>query len=309
MVHIINPRSFLVSRLKGVHVFGFDGAPCSQRVCFALAEKGLLCHRSVPWKSAVPTDCEAIPGAYTFRQVSLIRKEHLDPDYAAIQPNLVVPALLHHGRLHIESMDIIAYLDETRPANPLAPASASERQLCEDLVELGKALHVSVRYVSFHWGLRGLGKLNDKEEQQLRQLEQAGSPENLVDFYSRFDRNAIDATTFVGHLRALESGWEEQEARLASDGRPYLTGRQFSKADIIWAIKTQRIFECGYPLKQNFPNLHAWFTQARKRRGFQGGVVRNNWLMSNAFRLKAAFENLTGTGIARSSAAASSASV
>ncbi len=308
MVHIINPPSLLVPQLKGVHVFGFDGAPCSQRVCFALAEKGLLRHRSVPWKSAAPEDCKAVPGAYIFRPVSLIRKEHLDPEYAAIQPNLVVPALVHDGNLHIESMDIIAYLDETWPANPLVPTDPGQRQLCEELVELGKALHVSVRYVSFHWGLRGLGKLDEKEEQQLRQLEQAGSPEKLVDFYSRFDHDTIDATTFVAHLRALESGWGEQEARLVSDGRPFLTGNGFSKADIIWAIKTQRIFECGYPFKRNFPHLHAWFARVRKRRGFQHGVMRNNWLMSNAFRLKATLENLTGRGIASSSVPASTVS-
>lgn len=307
MVQIINPPSTLVPLLKGVHLFGFDGAPCSQRVCFALAEKGLLRSRSVPWRSTAPKDCESIPGTYTFRPVSLIRKEHLDPDYAAIQPNLVVPALVHDGNLHIESMDIIAYLDKVWPINPLVPANTVERQLCEDLVELGKSLHVSVRYVSFHWGLRGLGKLNDQEELALRQLEQAGSPENLVDFYSRFDRNAIDATTFTGHLRALETGWSAQDARLARDGRPFLTGQQFSKADIIWAIKTQRILECGYPFKRNFPYLYAWFSRVRKRRGFQDGVARNNWLMSNVFRLKAVFENLTGSGLARSSGPAASA--
>ena len=302
MVQIINPPSTLVPLLKGVHLFGFDGAPCSQRVCFALAEKGLLRSRSVAWKSFAAKDCQSPPGSYTFRPVSLIRKEHLDPEYAAIQPNLVVPALVHDGQLHIESMDIIAYLDETWPANPLLPASSSERELCEALVSLGKTLHVSVRYVSFHWGLRGLGKLNEHEEMTLRQLEQAGSPEHLVDFYSRFDRDSIDASTFIGHLRALEAGWGEQEGRLARDGRPFLTGQKFSKADIIWAIKTQRIFECGYPFRKNFPHMHAWFERVRKRRGFQDGVARNNWLMSNAFRVKAAFENLTGKGIAATAA-------
>lgn len=126
MVQIINPPSTLVPLLKGVHLFGFDGAPCSQRVCFALAEKGLLRSRSVAWKSFAAKDCQSPPGSYTFRPVSLIRKEHLDPEYAAIQPNLVVPALVHDGQLHIESMDIIAYLDETWPANPLLPASSCE---------------------------------------------------------------------------------------------------------------------------------------------------------------------------------------
>ncbi len=41
MALIENPKSKLVPQLKGLHFFGFDGAPCSQRVSFALAEKGL----------------------------------------------------------------------------------------------------------------------------------------------------------------------------------------------------------------------------------------------------------------------------
>ena len=301
MVHIMNPPSPLVPRLKGVHLFGFDGAPCSQRVCFALAEKGLVRSREVHWNSSAETDCQATPGGYTFRPVSLIRKEHLSPAYAAIQPNLVVPALVHDGQLHIESMDIIAYLDDAWPANPLLPVDAEARRLCDELVTLGKSLHVSVRYVSFHWGLKGLGKLNDAEERQLRQLEKTGSPEHLADFYGRFNRDEIDAQTFVQHLRALEQGWREQDKRLASDGRPYLTGSTFSTADIIWSLKTQRIFECGYPFRRNFPALHEWFQRVRRRPGFRQGVAVNNRLMSHAFRLKAAIENLLGKGIAHAS--------
>jgi hypothetical protein len=39
MAIIENPPSSLVPQLQGVHMFGFDGAPCSQRVSFGWLRK------------------------------------------------------------------------------------------------------------------------------------------------------------------------------------------------------------------------------------------------------------------------------
>ena len=87
-----------------------------------------------------------------------------------------------------------------------------------------------------------------------------------------------------------------------------MTGESFSKADIIWAIKTLRIRECGYPFKENFPALYAWFERMQQRPGFQAGVMNHHRTMSMAFRLKAATENLLGRGIKRASRAPAPAS-
>jgi glutathione S-transferase len=307
MALIEHPASPLVPRLRGVHLFGFDGAPCSQRVSFALAEKGLLRGATVAWASDATESLAARAGTYTFRPVSLVRQEHLSEAYAAIQPNMVVPALVHDGALHIESMDIIDYLDQRWPAHPLTPIEPDRARLCEELVELGKSLHVSVRYVSFRWGLKGLGKIDAAHELELRKLERSGSPEKLVEFYTRFNRDQIDAATYLEHLHALESGWGAQDARLAEDGRPFLTGDTFSKADIIWSIKVLRILECGYPFATRFPALHAWFGRVRARPGFRDGVMRSHRAMSLGFRAKAAIENLLGVGIRAASRPAAAA--
>lgn len=297
MAVIEHPTSPLVAKLKGLHLFGFDGAPCSQRVAFALAEKGLRRGRTVAWSSEQPDTLTAPGGTYTFRPVSLIKKDHLSPAYAAIQPNMVVPALVHDGVVHIESMEIIDYLDTFPGTEPLTPRDPATAALCESLVELGKQLHVSVRYVSFRWGLKGLGKIGPKYEAVLRGLERAGSPEQLVAFYSRYNIDSIEADTYLEHLRALEAGWGEQDQRLAADGRPFLTGEHFTKADIIWSLKVLRILECGYPFARNFPTLYAWFRRIEQRPGFRNGVMRSHRPMSMAFRLKAAVENWLGIGI------------
>ena len=293
------PSSPLVPKLRGLHLFGFDGAPCSQRVSFTFAEKGFKRAGRVRWNDNSPTACVAPPGAYVFRPVSLIKKEHLTPEYAALQPNMVVPVLVHDGRIVIESMDIVAYLDQLVATQALVPVEPQAAALMHELIELGKALHVSVRYVSFHWGLGRLGRIGRDDEARIAQLESTDSPEQLLAFYKRYNRDAIDEDTYLGHLRALEEGWGRQEARFVADDRPFLTGASLSRADILWAPMVLRIFECGYPFAARFPRLNAWFEQMRARPGFQTGVLAPNQTMHRVFRLKAAMERLLGGGLAR----------
>jgi glutathione S-transferase len=207
---IESPTSPLVSTLRGVHLFHFEGAPCAQRVRFALREKGLLRGREVRWNSAAAADSMAAPGTWTSRHVSLIKNEHLSDAYAQLHPHLVVPALVHDGRLYLESMDIVQYLGEAFPDHPLVPRQEPAAAQASALVEHGKALHVSVRYVSFHWGLRGLGKLNASEEARLRRLERPDSPEQMTRFYvvsvqkGRFLRNL--SGVFCGRQARMERG-------------------------------------------------------------------------------------------------------
>ena len=53
--------------------------------------------------------------------------EQHTPDYLALNPNGVVPTLVHDGRIIVESNVIIEYLDEVFPQVPLVPADPYER--------------------------------------------------------------------------------------------------------------------------------------------------------------------------------------
>ncbi len=81
---------------------------CSQRVRFVLNAKGL---------------------DFAEHKLDLFAGDQLKPEYLKINPNGVVPALLHNGQVILDSAVIIEYLDETRegrmsftPANPVARA-------------------------------------------------------------------------------------------------------------------------------------------------------------------------------------------
>lgn len=301
MARIDAPKSPLVPKLQGLHLFHFDPAPCAQRVRFALAEKGLRRGREVRWDADSPDSLRGEPGSWVSRQVSLIRKDHLTEGYAAIHPHMVVPALVHDGRLYTESMDIVRYIDNTWPHNRLFPEDPAAAELANALVERGKKLHVSVRYVSFRWGLGRLGKLGAREEASLRKLEQKESPEQLFAFYSRYNRDTIEQGTYDAHLRALEEGYAWLERLLQSDGRPFLTGSMFSIADIIWSCKVLRISECGYPFRHNFPAVFEWYARVSGRPAFRDGVMHRHKAMSRAFQVKAGLDNLLGRGLKQAS--------
>src|ERR687883_841046 len=72
---------------------------CAQKVRVVLAEKGL-----------------------EYREhLMTLRGDQFDPAYMKLNPNAVVPTLVHDGRTVIESSVILYYLDEAFPATPLMP--------------------------------------------------------------------------------------------------------------------------------------------------------------------------------------------
>jgi glutathione S-transferase len=73
---------------------------CAQKVRVALAEKGQ---------------------EYQSRLMTL-RGDQFDPEYMKLNPNGVVPTLVHDGRPVVESAVILYYVDEVFPSPPLMPA-------------------------------------------------------------------------------------------------------------------------------------------------------------------------------------------
>ena len=76
---------------KGVHVLHFAGSSCSQKLRIFLNLKGIA------WES---------------HPVDLHSNENFRPWFLGINPRGLVPVLVHDGAVHIESNDIIAYLEQ-----------------------------------------------------------------------------------------------------------------------------------------------------------------------------------------------------
>ena len=84
-----------------LELYHANHSTCSQKVRLCLAEKGLK---------------------FKGHLINLATKEQLDPEYLKINPNGVVPSLVHDGRIIIDSSVICEYLDETVPEPRLVPS-------------------------------------------------------------------------------------------------------------------------------------------------------------------------------------------
>ncbi len=299
MPRIENPPSPIPGALQGLHLFHFDGAPCAQRVRFALGEKGLARGREERFDAVTPSAVAAEDGRWVSRVVSLVKKDHMTETYAAIHPNMVVPALVHDGELYLESMDIIQYLDEAFGGSPLIPRDEGRREATMSRVEQAKVLHRSIRFVSFYWGLGRLAMLSSKERRQLATLAQQGDDgERLVEFYDGYSTRTIPESVYRDHLRKLHVAFEELDQEL-EDGRRYLMSDEVSIADAFWSMKVLRLLECGYPVERHHPTLYAWYQRVYERPSFQNEVMGKNRFTHRAFRAKARIETFLGRGLRR----------
>ncbi len=298
MAVVENPKSELPAKLRGLHLFHYGAAPCPQRVRFVLAEKGIRRGPAVPWRSDRPDHLEAPPGTYIGRAVSLPRQQNLTAEYAAIHPHMVVPALVHDGVVHIESVDIMSYVDDQLPGPALVP-SGDAGETCRRLLARGKELQPSVRHVTYRWSLGGIAKLKPEKQEEVARLDAPDSPERLGEFYRKFSNDEIAEATFEDHVRKLEAGFAETEALLAGGDRRWLCGDAFSMADIIWSVKMLRIFEAGYPFESRFPRLWRWFEEVRRRPTFQEAIWRDVRVASTVFRARGTVQNWLGRGLAR----------
>lgn len=79
-----------VAAWRGLHLLHFQGSSCSQKVRVLLREKGLV------WVS---------------HPVNLAADAHVSPWFLGVNSRGVVPVLVHDGVVHVESNDILEYLD------------------------------------------------------------------------------------------------------------------------------------------------------------------------------------------------------
>lgn len=106
----------------------------SRRVRLCLEEKGL---------------------AYESHPVDLAKMEHHSAHYLSINPNGVIPTLVHDGRPLVESGTICEYIDEAFDGPPLRPEGAYERATMRNWIR-----HADERIgnlIIFNW-VHGLAK-------------------------------------------------------------------------------------------------------------------------------------------------------
>lgn len=207
-----------VQSWQGLHLLHYDLSSCSQKVRIVMRE---LC-----------IDFMSHP-------VNLMKGENRTPWYLGINAKGLVPVLVHDGAVHIESNDIISYLDETfaKPGTTLLPETEAERDDLRALMDLEDERHADLRDVTFTYL----------------------APAKTAEAKANKDPD-------LSFLRRMQAACATLNARLA--GQPYLLGNRLTLADIAWYITLHRLDLAGYPMN-NHPHLETYLRGLDARASFR----------------------------------------
>lgn len=213
---------------------------CSQKVRLCLHEKGL---------------------PFTDTQIDFRKNEHLAPDYLALNPNGVVPTLVHDGQPIVDSSVIMEYLDEVFPQVPLSPGGpvgrADMRAWLRYFEEVPTA---AIRVPSFSQVfVRHFADLTDEQfgaEAKARPLR--------THFYQKMGRTGFSDDEVEASFNALTQTIVRMQKRLA--GNAWLCGDALTLADICVYPTFDRMADLGHAaMWSEAPDVGRWFAAMRAR--------------------------------------------
>ncbi len=217
---------------------------CAQKVRIALVEKGI--------------DFEK-------RHINLMRSEHLTPEYRAINPKAVVPAIVHDGQSIIESTIINEYLEDAFPdAPPLRPADAVGRARMREWTKIpDDGLHAACGTVSYGaiFGQQVVkfhgAEAFHKRIATLPDRARAARQTEMID-------KGIEASFMPDHVRLHAKVLKDMQARLAES--PWLAGSAFSLADIAILPYVWRLERLGLDrMWSGLPLVADWLARSKAR--------------------------------------------
>jgi glutathione S-transferase len=225
---------------------------CSVKARLALAEKG------VDFESALLT----------------LRGDQFDPAYMKLNPNAVVPTLVHDDTVVIESTVVMHYVNDRFPGTPLMPADPAARAKVHMTTKMmDEYVHNCCTVLTFATANRQ--NLLQMGSEAL-EAELAKSPSRArAEAKRQVARHGLDAPIVVDALR--------QHRRLldwidgAMKAGPYIAGADYSLADIaatpyVWRLgmlRLQRMWD-------DRPGVAAWYERVRQRPSFATAV--DKWL-------------------------------
>ncbi|MGH7075153.1 MAG: glutathione S-transferase family protein [Stellaceae bacterium] len=218
---------------------------CSRKSRLCLKEKGL------PYKS---------------HYIRLDKFEHHTPEYLKLNPNGLVPTLVHDGKVVIESGVINEYVDEVFPEVPLRPSDPLTRARMRVFCKMADEYALPATRVPI-WARTKTAHLKAMSESE---FEQVVRETPLVDH--RLKLRALKGEGFTKKefdeaYGRMDYVFERTETALA-DG-PHLAGGQYTLADIailpyVFAFNLMRP-----ELIPGHPRIKAWYDRVMARPAVQ----------------------------------------
>lgn len=228
-------------------LYHFGGAICAQKVRLALAEK------QVEW------DSKECVGA-TLR----------DPEYLRLNPNGVVPTLVHDGAVLTESRIISEYIDERFDGPSLMPSDPVERHRARLWSkQIDDSLHLNIFILTFvsigrDMYLEMPADIRENMMPGLRDPIKRRISTELLE--SGFQSPWISMA--VNRFRRLVA---EMEVRLSQSS--YLAGGDYSLADADYTAYIHRLTHLGLAgLWAGMSGMAGWYARMTERPSFTSAI-------------------------------------
>ncbi len=200
--------------------------------------------------------------------IDLSKQEQHSPEFLAMNPNGVVPALeLAPGRFLHESSTICEYLDDLQPDPPLRPADPYALALMRNFVRWTDE-KVLPNLLVLNWSQMLQPTAQQWTDAQLQEKMNRIPTAERREAWVRIARKPYTEEEKAEALRKLLLLADRMEEMLAEG--PWLMGAQLTLADIAAAPFTARIAEIApHALEPTArPRTHAWWTAMRQRPAF-----------------------------------------
>jgi glutathione S-transferase len=221
---------------------------CSQKVRMVLHEKGL---------------------AFDEVRIDLGKKEQLNPDYLALNPNGVVPTLVDDGTPLVESSVICEYLDEKYPQNPLLPEALVARARARAWMHYIEEVAVgAIRVPSFNRAF--LYRFDALDQQQFERQEIGPRPVRRELFQRMGSPKGFAKDEIDRSLEQLTETCRRMDEAIAKKG-PWLMGGQFTLADVLVMPSIDRMADLGLASvwQGKYPRVQEWYERLQARPAFQ----------------------------------------
>lgn len=227
----------------GLVLYDTPGSPCARRVRIALLEKGL---------------------AWTTRLVDLTRLEQKRPEYLALNPNGVVPTLLHGARVVYESNVITEYLDDVFPGPRLYPEDPWERAQAKMWQAFELAMAKEFRPLMYLRVIGPIDRLRPRDEVLADARHATDDPAHLDWIRRVYDGEVVSEDEAALLALQLHARLDRLEAALA--GRAYLVGDRFTIADVSVVPRVAMYPVVQLPLDPAIhPAVCAWVARVEAR--------------------------------------------
>jgi glutathione S-transferase len=201
---------------------------------------------------------------WTTRVVDLTRMEQKRPEYLALNPNGVVPTLVHDDRVLYESNVITEYLDDVFPDAPLYPRYAWDRAQAKMWQAFELAMAKDFRPLMYARVIGPYDRLRPRGDVLADARRSTSDPAHLD-----WVRRVYDGEVVSGdEARHLESLLVQRLDRLeaALDGHDWLTADRYTIADLSVAPRVQMYPMVQVPLEH--PRVCAWLARVADRPSF-----------------------------------------